>query len=355
MPLDRDAVEAKLVEIWRRLLNRNDVTVDADWIAFLGAPYNPLLISEIERAFGATLPAAVLWRDSRLADLATTIVTGEVPVDVSRVVRLPYGHRPPALFYVPGAIGEDFHAHGRLMELEYATYVLLASGLNEGETPLRTVAELADDYLEVVTSTAGGRPVVLSGYSMGGLVAVEMARRGRRRGWRPLSVVLIDLMPMIPGTETLTEDDIVTFRLQRLVDQQETVGTDPPPVCFGSELTPEKIEEITSYLYRNRSVALLPGVPWSYLNRRLRVYAANMLAASHHDARPCDVPLVHIRSTPARDAGIQWPELTTAGPPSIIDIDATHSDLWRGPAVTEALTRCLDRVAEAEVVGATEV
>jgi thioesterase domain-containing protein len=63
------------------------------------------------------------------------------------------------------------------------------------ESPLAngtTIETMAADYLRVVERHAGDRPYQVGGWSFGGLVALEMARRASAAGRSPDLVVLID-------------------------------------------------------------------------------------------------------------------------------------------------------------------
>lgn len=341
--------EARLGAIWRRLLGRADIDAESDWFELRPGHKTPLLLDAIRAEFGIDLPIAVVYRDSRLADLARTLVTGDIPERIERIVPLRTGRRPPALVYVPGAFGEDLHARDELVKLDHPVYLLLAPGLGEGEHPASAIGELAEHYLDQVRRSLPDEPAVLAGFSLGAQVAMEMDRLGASRGWRPRRVVLIDLLPPLEdGALTeLDEDDVVTFRLQRLVDRIAAGSDVTPPACFGSDLTPGKIGEITAFLHENHSPDLPPGVPFSFLERRLRVYAAGVRAGAADTIRPCPSPVGFIRTTDGRELGITWESVSTAGPTEILDVHGTHSTLWREGVGAAALEHFLTAAAPA--------
>jgi thioesterase domain-containing protein len=51
---------------------------------------------------------------------------------------------------------------------------------------------MAEDYLNIAYEETGSRALHLAGWSFGGLVAFEMARQAKQRGWVPRSLTLID-------------------------------------------------------------------------------------------------------------------------------------------------------------------
>jgi len=71
-------------------------------------------------------------------------------------------------------------------------YALQARGLAEGQTPSESIEEMASLYLESVWSVQPRGPYLLSGWSMGGGVAFEMARQLRAQGEEVALVALFD-------------------------------------------------------------------------------------------------------------------------------------------------------------------
>jgi thioesterase domain-containing protein len=71
-------------------------------------------------------------------------------------------------------------------------YALQARGLDGVSEPLRSIEAMASRYLEETTRICADGPRLLAGYSMGGVVAYEMAQQLAARGRRLDALVLID-------------------------------------------------------------------------------------------------------------------------------------------------------------------
>lgn len=102
------------------------------------------------------------------------------------------------LFAVHGAVGnaESFRSLAPTFVGRRSLYGIRAFGAISGEgEPDRSVGAMADRYVEVVAATHPAGPVSLCGYSLGGLVAIEMARRLRGEGREIPLVVLLDTNP----------------------------------------------------------------------------------------------------------------------------------------------------------------
>src|SRR5205085_287044 len=71
-------------------------------------------------------------------------------------------------------------------------YGLQAQGVNDDAEPLATVDGMAERYVEAIRAAFPRGPYVLGGWSAGGVIAYEMARRLRELGEDVPLVVLLD-------------------------------------------------------------------------------------------------------------------------------------------------------------------
>src|SRR5439155_490607 len=85
-------------------------------------------------------------------------------------------------------------------------YALQAAGADPGTTPLRTVEELADSYLAALRKVQPHGPYALGGWSFGGFVAFEMARRLRASGEEVAQPVLLDTTALTQGRRHRHQD-----------------------------------------------------------------------------------------------------------------------------------------------------
>ncbi len=336
------AARERLTAIWRRILRTGDINDDSDWYGLRGGLRSVLLFDAIKAEFGTDLPVPVLYRDSRLADLAGAVRRGTAPGSIRRVIPLRSGSSLPALGYVPGVFGEDLHALADLRALDNPVYFLRAPGLDEGDELLRTVPDLARYYLDALLPAARGVPMLLAGFSAGGTIAIEMARLGAQRGWCPLGVVLIDTLPPGNRFDGLDDENLMAFQLQIMLDRQAEICGAEAPQCLGLEIDSELVAEATAYFHEHDADELPRGVAWPYLERRLRVFAAGILAADAPPPEPCDVPVYYLRTREGRELGVSWEAATTTGKYDVIDVDCTHSSLWYDNVVTAALAGLID-------------
>ena len=115
---------------------------------------------------------------------------------------------PPILPMKPGA--EDppiFVAHGMgntVLELSglvrkivsrHPIYGMQARGLDGVDEPLATIEEMAEFHLEAIRRQQAHGPYFLIGYSLGGLVTLEIAQRLRAGGEKIALLALVDSYP----------------------------------------------------------------------------------------------------------------------------------------------------------------
>jgi thioesterase domain-containing protein len=112
----------------------------------------------------------------------------------SLVPLAPHGSRDPLFLVHP--IGGNVHCYLPLARLLAArgrpVYGFQARGADGAEEALPTVEQMASAYLDELRRHRPSGPYHLGGWSMGGVVALEMAQRLRAAGERVPRLVLID-------------------------------------------------------------------------------------------------------------------------------------------------------------------
>jgi thioesterase domain-containing protein len=120
----------------------------------------------------------------------------------------PTGSKRP-LFLVHPAGGHVFpYVHlARYLGPDQPCYGLQAKGLEEGESPHTRIEDMATDYIKALRTVQPNGPYFLGGWSMGGLVAFEMAQQLYAQGEEVDLLALLDTR-IIPADEKLPEADL---------------------------------------------------------------------------------------------------------------------------------------------------
>jgi amino acid adenylation domain-containing protein len=195
-PAGGDAVLAgRLLTLWRRVLGQPGLRVTDSFFEHGGDSLLSIQLAlEIERALGRRVSMRMIYEHPSAAAFARQWPEHETQADRLRL----RGHGPGApLFHIPGVGGVEKLSVSRaaLLKGRRPYYDELAHpGVGDDAEPLQTVAELADEMARQIRRIHPEGPVVLSGFSFGGVLAYETARRLRAAGHGVEQVVLWDSM-----------------------------------------------------------------------------------------------------------------------------------------------------------------
>ncbi len=98
------------------------------------------------------------------------------------------------LFMFPGIGGSlvDFYPLARQLGEERPVFGLQPQGLDGKDVPLASVADIATAYLHEIRSVQQHGPYFLAGYSLGGVIAYEIAQQLLRAGEQVAFLALLD-------------------------------------------------------------------------------------------------------------------------------------------------------------------
>jgi amino acid adenylation domain-containing protein len=185
--------ERLLAEVWRDTLGVPEVGRTDDFYDLGGHSLLAVrLFSEIEQRTGRRLPVSIFDHGLTIAAVAECLEReSTVPGTDFLVPILSGGPRAP-LFLVHGGGGHVFVYRWLASHLDgdRPVFGFNLKGIRGADLP-RTVEEMAERYLNDLEVAWPEGPCLLGGYSFGGVVAWEMARRLRARGRAvPLLILL---------------------------------------------------------------------------------------------------------------------------------------------------------------------
>ena len=193
----RNAVEAKIAEIWESVLGKRPIGVDENFFELGGHSLLAVRVMHaVEQKLGRLLPITALLQAPTVEKLAVMVEAENAAPAFSSLVALKDRGSKPTFFCVHGIGGTvmRFRELARLMN-DQPFYGLQAQGLDGEQAVLDRVEEMATHYLNDVRSAQPNGPYYLGGYSFGGMVALEMAQRLRAEGQEVGLVVLLDTFP----------------------------------------------------------------------------------------------------------------------------------------------------------------
>lgn len=221
----RDAVELELARIWASVLEVELAGVNDNFFDLGGHSLLAVrLMTRIEKVFGQHLPLAILFQHGTIEHLARVLRGSHRPFHQSPLVAIqPKGSRPP-LFFVHPAGGDVlcYYDLARHLGSDYPFYGLQVSAFSDQATVHTRIQDMAAHYLKAVTEAAPRGPYFLGGWSMGGIVAFEMAQQLVRRGQDvPLLAILDQRAPDVAepfDAESRDDDAMQLARFARKVE-----------------------------------------------------------------------------------------------------------------------------------------
>jgi surfactin family lipopeptide synthetase A len=190
----RSAVEERLAEIYGLVLGLERVGVHDDFFALGGhSLLAVVLMSRIESAFGQPVPVRVLYENRTVAGLAAAMGHAAEGPRLGYMVPLRPGGAKPPLFLIH-AVGGSAHSYRELtrhLAPDQPVHALQAAAF-AGQPGGASVEEMASRYLAEIRAVRRRGPYRIGGWSMGGLVAWEIARQLRGSADEADRLILID-------------------------------------------------------------------------------------------------------------------------------------------------------------------
>jgi len=156
------------------------------------------LAAKLEQSLGRPVPISLLLEHRSVTALAQAVESGQrwTPIVPMSGTGAPtaQGQQPEPFVCVHPVAGDVsvFLDLAQAMPATIPFWAIQAEGLEPGQEPLASIEAMAQANLQALTERGMARPRWIGGYSLGGLIAFEMARQLHERGTPPERVIIID-------------------------------------------------------------------------------------------------------------------------------------------------------------------
>ncbi|MGR9556456.1 non-ribosomal peptide synthetase (plasmid) [Rhizobium leguminosarum] len=194
--------EERLAAVFARILDVPQVSVTANFFEIGG---HSLLIFKLIEAcaleFQVRPSVAEVFASPTVRELAQRLIAVERP-GTDDLVPLDVKPGKPIIVFIHAASGSalPFLEVARCLG-DFSLYGIQSPALRDSQ-PRYSIDDLAARYVNAVDAVRGLSPVSLVGWSMGGCVALEMARRWRAVGIDPAALVILDTWAPPPMLST---------------------------------------------------------------------------------------------------------------------------------------------------------
>ncbi|MHA7629651.1 non-ribosomal peptide synthase/polyketide synthase [Corallococcus sp. M7] len=341
----RDALEMQLARIWEDVLGVRSVGVRSSFFELGGHSLLAVrMLASIRERLGLSLPLSVLFQQPTVEQLAQVLRddsqawTPLVPLE-----RGEPGQRPLFLVHPGGGNVLAYSELARRLGPSLPVFGLQSRGL-DGRPVAESIEEMASLYIEAIRTVQPHGPYQLGGWSLGGVIAYEMARRLREAGEAVDVLALIDAH--VPGITppSETEPHFSSEARVRIAFAQTTA------TAFGQELSVSDealaqgnddamLDHLLQQGVRARILDAHSGA--AQLRALFRVFQANLFAQERYVPRPYDGTALLLSASEAaaelpRHRG--WEPLVRGGL-EVHDVPGSHHELLQDPHLEPIVER----------------
>jgi acetoacetyl-CoA synthetase len=191
------AMTEALIPIWERVLQQSPVGPDDNFFDLGGDSLSACtLFLEVEKLCGRKLPPVMIYNTPTVAALAAELERPSTP-RLPPLVLLRKGSVEPPLFIAHGLGGSviDFYRLLTHIRCDRNVYGMQARGIDGVDEPFATIEEMAQYHLDAIRAVQPHGPYLFVGYSLGGLVCMEIAQRLTAAGEQVALLTVLDAYP----------------------------------------------------------------------------------------------------------------------------------------------------------------
>jgi thioesterase domain-containing protein/acyl carrier protein len=221
----------KLIPIWQRVLQVSSVGVEDNFFDLGGDSTLALeLFNEISRAYDRELPPVMIYQASTVAALAELLERPSAP-RIPALVKLKPGTSDPPVFITHGLGGTvmDFFQVLKHIRTPRAILGMQAQGIDGVEKPFDSIEDMARYSLEAVRTVQPHGPYLLIGYSLGGLVTLEMAQQLTAEEEKVALLAMLDSYPHISRLSASQRTRLTMQLIRYRVSRKRTANGNTSP------------------------------------------------------------------------------------------------------------------------------
>lgn len=356
--LPHTRTEQALATIWADLLNLEQIGIHDNFFELGGHSFLTIrMLDSIHRQFKRKLLLSTLFKYPTIAQLAGVLdqpASSSLSSSWSPLVEIqPTGYKRP-LFFVHPISGSIlcYTDLARALGSDQPFYGLQARGLDGEQEPFTSIEEMAQRYLEALQRIQPDGPYLLGGWSMGGLIAFEIAQRLRKQGQEVALLALVDSRGYFSRARPGDEDD--TALMVSFAQELEGYFAQSLSVSRADIQSLSQKEQLRYVYEQARSKGLVSrDTDPSLLYRLFCLFKANMQALSRYIPRTYPGRITFFLAAEPGvdllDATRDWERIASGGVESYV-IPGNHFTLVREPHVQrlsdqlKACTNVLERV-----------
>lgn len=295
----RNQLEQTIAQIWQDFLGIDSIGIYDDFFELGGDSLLGIqLTSKLSETLQEKISPNSILSASTIAALAEFLEMRNSSSSLAKekngrlgsslLVELHKGSSLKQPFFLIHPVGGSVYSYRSLahnLEADLPVYGLQARGLDGEGEPLTQIEEMAKSYLDLLQTVQPIGPYQLGGWSLGGLVAFEIAQQLHQQGQEVSKLVMIDSFAPAAANISSEIDEVSLIAdfasyIGGVVGKEFSVSM--------AELKPLHAEEQLQYiLVQARKFGVLPpGIESEEMRHRLEVFKANSQAMARYTPQP---------------------------------------------------------------------
>jgi thioesterase domain-containing protein/acyl carrier protein len=270
----RDRLELQLARIWEEVLQTQPIGMHDNFFDLGGHSLLAVrLRSRIQQALGSRMPLTTLFQAPTIEQLAAWLHRHNQATPYTPLVSIqPSGTQQPFFCVHPGGGNVLCYTElARLLGPDQPFYAFQSRGLDGEDAPLADIPAMAALYLRSLREIQPAGPYLLGGWSMGGIVAFEMARQLEAQGETVALLALFDSQLAEP--QAAPDDD------ELLLGFAKDLGLDPDQATLDRLAQLPAHERLDQLILLAQGAQVLPPeVDPAQVRQLLRVFKTNVAA-----------------------------------------------------------------------------
>ncbi|WP_312523083.1 AMP-binding protein [Anaerospora sp.] len=189
-----DELEHKIIDIWREILKKSHIGINDSFFNIGGDSLTATFLSvQIEAIFGKYVPVSLLYEHDTIEKLVGFLSYEEEVSPYLHLVPLQTAGSKPPLFTID-TIGSHIIHYRKIAGYLCKEQPVYALRLHDeyNETVLETVEGIALNYVKEIRRVQPKGPYYLTGYSLGGTIAFEVAQQLYHQGQKVALLAILD-------------------------------------------------------------------------------------------------------------------------------------------------------------------
>ncbi|NEQ64891.1 MAG: amino acid adenylation domain-containing protein [Symploca sp. SIO2D2] len=243
------------------------------------------LMSEIQQQFQKNLPLATLFQNPTVEQLANLIRSS---VNILNSILVPIktsGNKTPLFCIHP--VGGNVLCYADLasyLDRDYPVYGLQSLGLDGQQPPITSVEEMAFHYIEAIQQVQPEGPYNLIGWSMGGVIAYEMAQQLEAKNEPVALLTLIDsYTPTVISLPSEIDEAMIVNQLAQDWGGLYGQDLDIPLETLRKLESPEQVKHL--FEQAKQQAIFPPEIEIEHIQNLWKVFQTNLIAMYHYQPK----------------------------------------------------------------------